>query len=361
MAVIHRANKKLRKEVVIPFDGEHNFIVPKYVNAAGKPIPIGDEPLVPQAPTGGTYTSTSTNTPTKTPVISPTLSTPAPAVLVPQTITPIIAVPTMTPVEYAQGEIAIAPSTYSGGGRAPLAPIIESPSETPSSSGTTIYNAANYFPVKNYVGMSCDSLKSYLNELNNVDSSSFGGMYASKAQGDYNALLTSVRNATGTACRVISTVIEGKNDALEFPNVAIMNCTQLATEIARLKSMAGTANLPSSTKILYDEQILNAENTYISKSCNVVTPIDTSTTNTSSTNTNTPNTNTPTEVTSTTTITPPFSPVFGGGGGGGGAIGDEPPPTETSIETSQTVKKDYSWLWILAVVGGLYFLTRKKK
>lgn len=201
--------------------------------------------------------------------------------------------------------------------------------------------------------MSCDSLRSYLNELNNVDIAGFSGVYASKVQGDYNALLTSVRNATDTACRVVSTVIEGKNDALEFPNVTIMNCTQLATEIARLKSMAGAANLPSSTKILYDEQILNAENTYSSKSCNVVTPINTGTTNTSTTNTNTP-----TEVTSTTTITPPFSPVFGGGGGGGGGLGEEPQVQAPVIEEP---KKDYSWLWILAIVGGLYFLTKKKK
>ena len=341
MAVIHRANKKLRKEVVIPFDGEHNFIVPKYVNAAGKPIPIGDEPLVPQAPSGGTYTSTSTNTPTKAPVISPTLSTPAPAVLAPQPSAPIIAVPTMTPVEYAQDEVTpIRATSIGGGGRWPLAPPIDEPNTTPSPSGVEIYSQSNYFPVKNYSSMSCDSLRSYLNELNNVDIAGFGGMYASKAQGDYNALLNAVRNATDTACRVVTPqVIVKEEDIVIFPDISSMDCAALTAEIKRLQ---GASGLSATQKAQYDGQVTNVQNKFTSKLCGIAGGGGA--------------TSTATEVTSTTTITPPFSPVFGGGGGGGG-LGEQPQDQAPVVEEP---KKDNSWLWILAIVGGLYFLTRKK-
>lgn len=338
MAVIHRANKKLRKEVVIPFDGEHNFIVPKYVNAAGNMPSVMDEPLVPTAPSAGTYTSTSTSTPTKTPVISPTLSTPAPAVLTSEPTAPTIAVPTMTPVEYAQGEVTpIRTTGIGGGGRAPLAPPINEPNQPTPNSGVEIYSQSNYFPVKNYSSMSCDSLRSYLNELNNVDIAGFGGMYASKAQGDYNALLTAVRNATDTACRVIAPApIIKEEDIVIFPDISSMDCAALTAEIKRLQETIG---LSATQKAQYDGQITNVQNKFTSKLCGIAG-----------------GGTTPTQVTSTTTITPPFSPVFGGGGGGGG-LGEQPQDQAPIVEEP---KKDNSWLWILAIVGGLYFLTKKK-
>lgn len=325
MAVIHRANRKLRKEVVIPFEGEHNFIVPQYVNAAGKaPIAL-DEPLVPQAPTSGTYSSSSTS------VTSAPVSTPA----------PIVAVQTTTPVTIASPITSTKP--------------IESTRPIDTQATTTAYNASNYFPVKDYASMSCNAITSYLSELNNVETTSWDGVNAARAQGEYNSLVTSVRNAMDSACRVIET----KNDVLEFPSIIIMDCTQLTAEIARLQSMGNAANLPANTKAQYDAQILSAQNLYNSKSCNVVTPPITSGTE-SQVNTSTSAVSTPTEVTSTTTVTPPFSPILGGGGGGGG-LGAEPSSTNTEKEITKTVKKDNSWLWILLLVGGIYFLTKKKK
>jgi hypothetical protein len=316
MAVIHRANRKLRKEVVIPFEGEHNFIVPQYVNAAGKdattivnesptssstprpststippsagitttpPIVVIETPQTsnPEGyqqgeiqPTGGGRPIAPT--PIESPIAQPNVTTPPP---IPSTV----AVPTTTPVEiYEQGEI------QPTGGRPIEPPRIDNPNtNTPT---PPVYNASNYFPVKDYANMSCDAITSYLTELINVDSTGWDGINAARALGDYNRTLSSVRTAKDTACRVI------------------------------VPPTPPTPVVPSPAAPV------------------VPSPAAT-------------------EVTSTTTITPPFSPVFGGGGGGGG-LGEQPQEQAPVVEEH---KKDNSWLWILAVIGGIYFLTKKKK
>jgi hypothetical protein len=319
MAVVHRANRKLRKEVVIPFEGEHNFIVSKYVNAAGNPTSTvvnesvattsaTPRPSTPTIPPSAGITTTPPTVVIETPsvVSTPIVSTPQPAtpvgneqgeisiaprpssgrpttpapiespiaqpsVTTPPPSSPTVAIQTTTPVEiYQQGEI------QPTGGRAPLPPPIDNPNTgTPT---PQVYNASNYFPVKDYASMSCDAITSYLTELINVDSSSWDAINAARALGDYNRTLSSVRTAKDTACRVI-----------------------------------------------------------VPPTPNVVTP-------------------TPV-VTSTTTVTPPFAPVFGGGGGGGG-LGEQPQDETPVVEEP---KKDNSWLWILAVIGGIYFLTKKTK
>ena len=336
MAVIHRANRKLRKEVVIPFEGEHNFIVPQYANAAGKLETVVNESVTTSAaprPTTSTIPASAgiTTTPpivvietpnvVNTPVVStPQISNPegyqegeiqprgsgrpiAPTpiespIAQPNVTTPpprpsTVAVPTTTPVEiYEQGEI------QPTGGRAPLPPPIDNPNNnTPNTNTPTpaVYNASNYFPVKDYSSMSCDAITSYLTDLINVDSTGWDGMYTTRALGDYNRTLSSVRSVKDTACRVI---------------------------------VPPTPTTPAP-------------------------PVVTSTT---------PTTPAAPVVTSTTTITPPFAPVFGGGGGGigggGGGLGEVPQEQAPIVEEP---KKDNSWLWILAVIGGIYFLTKKKK
>lgn len=322
MAVINRANKKVRKEVIIPFEGEHNFIVPQYVNAAGKLPVLQDEPLVPQAPSGGTYTPSAAATPT--PSISPNAGvTPAPPVLVPEVVN--------TPQPPA------APIVSGGYGR-PIEPVNETPTQGTNTPTPIAYNASNYFPVKNYESMSCESITSYLTELNNVDTTGWDGINAARAQGDYNRVLTSVRNAKDTACRVVTPApIIKEEDIVIFPDISSMDCAGLTAEIKRLQETSG---LSATQKAQYDGQVINVQNKFTSKLCGISGGGITTT---------------PTEVTSTTTITPQFSPVFGGGGGGG--LGEEP-QAEAPIE--EETKKDNSWLWVLAIIGGLYFLTKKK-
>jgi hypothetical protein len=323
MAVVHRANRKLRKEVVIPFEGEHNFIVPQYVNAAGKDATtiVKESPTNSSTPIPSTSTippsAGITTTPPTVVIETPNVVTTPPVVSTPQTSnieayqqgeiqptgsgrpiapapieSPIaqpnvttppprpstVAVPTTTPVEiYEQGEI------QPTGGRAPLPPPIDNPNTgTPT---PPVYNASNYFPVKDYSSMSCDAITSYLADLINVDSTGWDGINAARALGDYNRTLSSVRTVKDTACRVI---------------------------------------VPPTPP-------------------NTVTPPN-------------PVTSPTPVVTSTTTITPPFAPVFGGGGGGG--LGEQPQEQAPVVEEP---KKDNSWLWILAVIGGIYFLTKKKK
>jgi hypothetical protein len=326
MAVIHRANRKLRKEVVIPFEGEHNFIVPQYVNAAGRAPIVLDEPLVPQAPTSGTYSSSSTS------VTSAPVSMPA----------PIVAVQTTTPVAIASPITSTKP--------------IESTRPIDTQATTTAYNASNYFPVKDYASMSCNAITSYLSELNNVETTSWDGVNAARAQGEYNRLLTSVRNATDTACKVVlpqPTINE--EDIVIFPDTSSMDCAALTAEINRLQSVIDLNEVVGeSAKSQYRGQITNVQNKFTSKLCGINQGGTASQVNTS-----TPAVSTPTEVTSTTTVTPPFSPILGGGGGGG--LGAEPSATNTEKEITKTVKKDNSWLWILLLVGGIYFLTKKKK
>jgi hypothetical protein len=115
-----------------------------------------------------------------------------------------------------------------------------------------------------------------------------------------------------------------------FPDYNTMDCNSLGIEIASIKSTIATGRFVPEVGNAYNEALSRAEGIFTTK-CNVP------------------------ETPPIAIVTPP--PIGGGfGGGGGGGLGDE--PTNAPIE-EEAPKSNYGWLWIVAIIGGLYFLTKK--
>jgi hypothetical protein len=127
----------------------------------------------------------------------------------------------------------------------------------------------------------------------------------------------------------------------EFPNLSNMSCADLNAEISRLSSIMATSRFPPNVGNAYNNQLALAKTLYTTK-CPVTPPAP------------------PTPVIPVI----PVEPIGGGGGGFGGGFGggggmapeDELPQEEIAPEESGSGK---GILLLLAIIGGLYFLTRK--
>jgi hypothetical protein len=136
-----------------------------------------------------------------------------------------------------------------------------------------------------------------------------------------------------------------------FPDWNSLDCSTLEQKIKEIDGKMAVETFTPSVASAYNTALANAKSVYISKGCDVKptpTPIDYAPKGADVT----PTKETPTTPTTGTT----FTPTFGGGnfgaspsGGGGGEQVEEPK------------KKNYSWLWLLLIAGGIYIATRKKK
>lgn len=136
-----------------------------------------------------------------------------------------------------------------------------------------------------------------------------------------------------------------------FPDWNILDCSNLEQRIKELDEKMSVGTFTTWVASAYNKALAEAKSVYISKGCDVKPIL----TDYAPKGADVPP---PIETTSTTTTGTTFTPTFGGGtfgaspsGGGGG--GEE----EVKAEPK---KKNYSWLWLLLIAGGIYIATRKK-
>lgn len=221
--------------------------------------------------------------------------------------------------------------------------------------------------------MSCNDLKNYKLYLENYLGNT--GSYTSSEKNRLNSEYQMVNGKIATVCYVAPPPpppiepIEPIVTLPTFPNWDTLDCSALSQYIKEIDGKMAVETFTAQVASLYNTQLAKAKSVYINKGCDVVappppTPIDYP-----------PNggqippppppmeekvlppsepKGTGTTVTSTTT----FTPTFGGGGfgaspSGGGGGGEQ------AVEEPK--KKDYSWLWLLLIAGGIYLATRKKK
>lgn len=130
---------------------------------------------------------------------------------------------------------------------------------------------------------------------------------------------------------------ESVNPLPTFPDYSTLDCSALASEISKLQIFINQGSLGDiSIANAYNDALASAKNYQTSK-CSATPP-------------------SPTPI----IIAPIPSPAIGGGFGGGGGFGE--PPADETTQTQQPVKENnYSWLWIVAILGGIYFLNKGGK
>ena len=121
-----------------------------------------------------------------------------------------------------------------------------------------------------------------------------------------------------------------------FPDYSTMNCANLTEAISSLTFQISSGGFNLEVANAYNNALATAKNTYSSK-CNTPTP-------------------------STPSPSIAIIPSTGGfmGGGGSGGLGEPPADTNITEETINT-NQGLSWFWIVAILGGLYFLTKGNK
>jgi len=143
-----------------------------------------------------------------------------------------------------------------------------------------------------------------------------------------------------------------------FPDWNILDCSNLEQRIKELDEKMSVGTFTPWVASAYNKALAEAKSVYISKGCDVKPiPIDYAPKDADVTPPIEIPIQTPIETPKDTTTGTTFTPTFGGetfgssplGGGGGGEVAVEPK------------KKNYSWLWLILIVGGIYVATRKKK
>lgn len=288
-----KSTKRLKREKVIPFHGEENFVVAKkggfgqadnehYVMVAGSTT-IATQSLPSDSPS-----STSVSTSTQIPVTS--------------SGNPITTNTTTQP------------------------PTNIPPSEVPCTSYTYGSWSAcqNGTQTRAYVGVPSGCVgvaPSSQTQQNCTTSTNDETIQAQQDCTNSGGVWINGACITSTNPRLITTIPT-------FPIWDSLDCASLKTQIAQLNATLSTSKFAQNVVDAYNTEIAKAQSVYNVK-CDVAQP--------------------PTNV---------ILPVGGGGifgGGGGGGIGE--PPTD---EAPTQEKKNYSWLIIIAILGGAYFLLRKK-
>lgn len=164
---------------------------------------------------------------------------------------------------------------------------------------------------------------------------------------EYNAQVQMATNLYNSKCGSNAPQTNSTEANPVFPDYTTMDCAGLQAEINRINGLLNGGTLSPAALSAYSSQI-NAVTAFyaVKPECHttvnppVVTNNPTTTTNTGGT-----------VISSTTTLLP----AFGGGGGFGGQL------SEDASEVVEEVKKNYSWLWLIALGVGIYFATKKKK
>lgn len=194
-----KSTKVLKREKVVPFDGEENFVVPKkggfgqpdmegyvMVNAAGSALAA---PLdAPQTSSPSTDTPMSTTATQSTGIVGAAITPEAPA-------------PTATPITFQQGTTGVGVQQPPPPPTAPTtqyAPSGTQPQLTPMEAPTT--PTIPSFP--SIVTMSCDELKGHIATLESTMATS---KFTQPVADAYNAQLASAKSLYTTKCPITTT------------------------------------------------------------------------------------------------------------------------------------------------------------
>jgi hypothetical protein len=270
MATKTKSTKLQKREAVVPFVGEEQFVVPR-------PKGFGQPDMEGYVMVAGTATIDVPNTPTSTGVELPTST---------QTTTS-----TQIPV------------TSSGN------PITTNTSTNPPTTTPT------------------DTTTSTLPPLSTT---------TPPVQSDETILAQ--QNCTASGGAWINGVCVNnpspKTNVTTLPNFPVwdsLDCATLKSKIAEYNATLSTSRFAQNIVDAYNTEIAKAQAIYNTK-CNIAPP--------------------------TPTILLPTGGIFGGGGGGGGfgaPPSDEAPPIQEAVDNKKGI------FIILAIIGAVYFLTRKKK
>jgi hypothetical protein len=299
-----------KREVVIPFDGEENFVVPKrggfgqpdnenYAMAVGINTPIKD---IPNDPTNtGISGTTNTNTTINTTPPTSDETTPSPAPLTPQQLC------------VANGD------TWVNGVCQPKAVVDEpSPAQT-----TCIANGGTWV----------------------------NGACVTTTNPKILATTTTPTTTTVADAPVVDTLPN-------FPVWSSLDCTTLRDKITEYNAILSTSRFTQEIINAYNTEIAKAQFLYNTK-CNVTPPAPAPS---------------PSPAPAPITILPVNSGIgigsgsgssgSGGSRGGGSGFGKPPSDDESKSTTTKIEGKKKNYWGIILIIGGiglLYLLTRKKK
>lgn len=350
MPIRTKSTKRVKRDIVVPFDGEEMFIVPKrngfgqpdmegYVMAVGSNLTLNTTPSVGgidlslPRPTTQTTTSQPTTTTTQSSGTSP-LEQPS---SLPTTTTS-----STTMIQTGSTGLG---STLSGDSGGVLPPTGTTPTPTPfdpsgagSLGGVLVGSGTNAgdTPVGTQTQPRASTLEqpTALPELGNNAPIGTGINTGTTTQPRTSSEVTPPTDAPADTTMEIPT----------FPDLSSMNCTDLNSEIARLSAVIAVSRFPMNVANAYNNQLATAKTLYNTKcpikklddTTLVLTPIG-------------------------GVVTPPIGGGRGGGGifggGGGGIAPEEGVPQEVAPDESG---KRIGLFLVLAIIGGLYYLTRKR-
>lgn len=195
--------------------------------------------------------------------------------------------------------------------------------------------------------LTCDGLNAEILRITDIVSTT--RFSSSTVANLYNNALANAKNIYTSKCNsgggnVSSDVVP------TFPDFSTLSCIELTSQVSSLSTTMANLKIgiegqtPTVTQVVasaYINALADAKRNYNSK-CVSTSGTDVSV--------------------KTETQLP--SPIGGGGigggiGGGGLGLGEE--PTDEIGQVEEAPKSNYSWLWLVLILGGAYMLTRKKK
>jgi len=299
-----RANKR---KLVVPFAGEENFIVPK---EGGFGQPDNDEYISidsnyanlidtsSPAPSPSDTTQIGQGLPTGTATIeNPNYNPSSGGISGASTSSPTTSTSTQFPSGGTVDTTTITPE---------LTPIVIT--TPPASSGTITDESTNVPPLTN-TGV------------------------VTPPRDTTTGIRTNLGDSTTTSSQITSFQ---QTQVPTFPDFSTLDCSALASQIASIEGQISQGNFTAQVGTAYNNALSTAKSLYTTK-CNIASP--------------------PVIIAPIPNV--PIGGGFGGGIGGGGGLG-EPPSDETNISEEVTnVSSNKSWLVILAILGGIYFLTKR--
>lgn len=374
MATRTKSTKRVKREIVVPFVGEEMFVVPKrggfgqpdmegYVMAVGSNL-ILDTTLNTTTSSPRPTTSTSTTTPTTT--SQPTTTTTQPSGTSPldeTTSAPTTSTTSSTPL-FQTGSTGVG-STSSGdsGGVLPSTGTTSTPTpfdpsgagtlgggvavgsgtnagDTPvgtqTQAGTTTILAPSTMPeVGSNAPSSTPNTVTYGTGTIDLPSGGTGTNTGVVYDQNGNVVSSTTSQVPVTTTSTTTTTDLPPIEIPTFPDLSSMNCTDLNSEIARLSAVIAVSRFPIEVANAYNNQLATAKTLY-----NTKCPIK--------------------KTDEVLVLTPIGGGVRGGGifgGGGGGIAPEEEVPQEVAPDESG---KRIGLFLVLALIGGLYYLTRKR-
>lgn len=350
MSVTIKGNKRVKREIVVPFEGEEMFVVPKrkgfgQPDMEGYVMAVGTTSSTLEGSTLGSPTPTTTTS-------SPTLSS---STLGSSTLGDGSAIP--PPSGTTSSPTPLDPTgtlggSYSGTAVGSGTNAGDTPVGTQTQAGTTTILQPTTAPeMGSNTPTSTPNTITYGTGLIDLPSGGTGTNTGVVYDQQGNVILSTISTVpvttadtptggTGGTGGAGGTETQPPLEVPTFPDASSMNCTDLTSEIARLNSIIATSRFPIAVANAYNNQLSLVKSLHSTKCTK--TPIDDK------------------------LILTPINPISGIGGGGGGIFGGGGGGIAPEEGGVQEVAPDESGkriglFLVLAVIGGLYYLTRKRQ